>query len=727
MVARVVFCWGLVVGLALGIVLPPLLSSTSAGRDDGERGKWSATRRARTSGLRATTLAPNVLPLARLAPCRRGGQAEMSLLTFNSTLGVIRNAQYATCLSVGDDGALFTAGCDEDDPARFRISPDGQLIHEDSGSCVDDLMGKGVIGLWGCAGRSDKQMWTIDTHGIHAKSNAEMCIAFDLKATVAQLQGGLQRARARAARRQPSASRTSSAAVSAPWASQTQHTLFRWSDIRPPTGMAVAPLETLRASRLNVGDVQLVRQFLRRVQSKQCTSVLVLGGSISAGHGVGGLPGAYPTRFAKWLNDAFPCTSAATGGRGRHKLVNRAVPATGSNYWFSKVAQFASMPIDLVLVEFSINDMDEGCSKSTMSKSDKEKLQGKEGVPKCAISVYTEALIRNLMRLPSHPAILYLETGALSKGFDALFPAASGAAPGAFVRGLPWGFPAAIGAEASREHFGVCQYYGIPIVSLLDALYPSVVKASSKAQRGAYPWTPVAMDWVRARCDGSAVLHSERKSVQWCKRTGTRNRDPKHLSPDGHRFAAQLLVHTMLDEMDRLESFIEPVDYLAMDQVKTLYLAKYRLLDWEHSPVDSLDLTAAVAPKRVASNSGWSLKEDVPGKPGYIATAPDALLTLHIKAANFIMIGYLISYRNIGRVRVWFDDDKKSSGIVLDGLVKEKVSILHQTEVALPRSGRASGGSDAEARAHTIHFQLLDVGADTAGANKFKLLEITSY
>ena len=652
----------------------------------------------------------------------------MSLLTFDSTSGAIRNAQFATCLAVNDGGALFTASCDEDDPARFRVSSDAQLIHEDSGRCVDDLMGKGVLGLWDCSGRSDKQMWTIDAHGIRAKSNAEMCIAFDIEATVAQLRGGLQRARARAARGQPTASRTTSSAAAAPWASQTKHTLFRWSDIRPPTGMAVAPLETLRASRLNVGDVQLVRRFLRRVQTKQCTRVLVLGGSISAGHGVGGLPNAYPTRFTKWLNDAFPCASAATGGRGRHKLVNRAVPATGSNYWFSKVSQFASTPFDLVLVEFSINDMDEGCSKSTMSKSDEVKLKGREGVPKCAISVYTEALIRNLMRLPSHPAILYLETGALSKGFDALFPAESGATPGAFVRGLPWGFPTAIGAEASREHFGVCQYYGVPVVSLLDALYPSVVKASSKVQRETNPWTPVAMDWVRARCDGSSVLHSERKSVQWCKRTGVRNRDPKHLSPAGHRFAAQLLVHTILDEMDRLESFIEPVDYVAMDQVKTMYLEKYRLLDWEHSPVDVLDLTAAVAAERLVSNSGWSLKEDVPGKPGHIATAPDALLTLHIKAANFIMIGYLISYRNIGRVRVWFDDDKKSSGIVLDGLVKEKVSILRQTEVTLPATrGRTGGGSDAEVRAHTIHFQLEDVGEDTARANKFKLLEITSY
>ena len=732
---RAHFYWGCAVGIVLGVVLRSALPlDESVPRFTEERslvgGGGSASTPLRFVPPQPRSVAAagsSAAPLVRLALCQSSA-AFGTQLAFDPASQTIRSAALGVCVVVDDGLALRTASCAEVAPARFRVMGDEKLlVHEESGQCLDALGGKDVLGLYECNGRSANQLWVVDEQRIHLRSRSKKCVAFDVAATLTQLRDGMRRERA--ARAAPSAPSRSALGgpkkkrAAATWASSEQpHTVFRWSDLKPPTAMEVAPLETLRASRLNVGDVQLLRQFLRRIKSGRCGRVLIIGGSISAGHGVGGTHNAYPTLFVKWLNAAFPCKNAA-GARDRHTVVNRAVSATGSNFWFSKVAQFRTTPFDLILVELGVNDIDEGCRLGW--KQDQAKFSGMGAVPKCAIGVYSEALVRNLLRLPSHPAIIYFETGAISRGFDALFPSAEGGGGGTFVRGLPWGFPAAIGNEASREHFTVCQYYGVPVVSVLDALYPSVVRASSTKKQ---PWAPPAMDWIRAQCDGSSVLAAERKSVGWCQRTGRRNRDPKHLSLEGHRFATQLLINTMLDEMERLESFVEPIVVVNLSHVKTVYLEKYHLELWEDQPVETIDLTIPLAPSRAERNSGWELTEDVKGKPGHIATKPKAHIALKLTARRFVMIGYLVSYRNIGRARAWFDDDRAHS-IVLDGLVKERVSILHHTELSVKSSAKSTDKSSGDAAApHTLHIELENVGSkDAPRTNKFKLLEVVAY
>lgn len=112
----------------------------------------------------------------------------------------------------------------------------------------------------------------------------------------------------------------------------------------------------LRQSRPVVGNVQRLHAYLRKLQSKQCTTVLILGGSISDGHHVkGGATFAYPQNFVHWLNERYPCLEPNGKTRGEHQW--KKTYASNSQRHFTSWAMVSGIEsFDLVILEFNVND-----------------------------------------------------------------------------------------------------------------------------------------------------------------------------------------------------------------------------------------------------------------------------------------------------------------------------------------------------------------------------------
>lgn len=77
-------------------------------------------------------------------------------------------------------------------------------------------------------------------------------------------------------------------------------------------------------------------------------TVVALGGSISAGHGVADPENGWTSRVFKWLEQTFP--------NAGHTLLNHAIPAVTSGYVSACVPELVPHNTDLVLVEFTYND-----------------------------------------------------------------------------------------------------------------------------------------------------------------------------------------------------------------------------------------------------------------------------------------------------------------------------------------------------------------------------------
>ena len=115
----------------------------------------------------------------------------------------------------------------------------------------------------------------------------------------------------------------------------------------------------LRRSRPVAGNNERLHAYLRKLRAGRCTTVLVIGGSVSGGHHVRNkATNAYPPLFVEWLNARYPCLSregtAAQEG-GRHRF--RDTPASSSQSHFSFLADPGRVgDFDLVLIELNVND-----------------------------------------------------------------------------------------------------------------------------------------------------------------------------------------------------------------------------------------------------------------------------------------------------------------------------------------------------------------------------------
>lgn len=159
--------------------------------------------------------------------------------------------------------------------------------------------------------------------------------------------------------------------------------------------------QQVQSGVVNAGHQRMERFICKLVEGKPVT-VVVLGGSISFGHGVRNHENSWPSRVFKWIQETFP--------HKEHQLLNHAIPAITSG--FIAPCAYTMIPdgTDLVMAEFTLND-----GADDMTRTNLARFYGKqacsndmEGPGRQAV----ERLVRQILTGPSKPALMYMHTWA---------------------------------------------------------------------------------------------------------------------------------------------------------------------------------------------------------------------------------------------------------------------------------------------------------------------------
>lgn len=110
----------------------------------------------------------------------------------------------------------------------------------------------------------------------------------------------------------------------------------------------------IRQSRPIIGNTERLHAYIEKLHDKHCTSVLFMGGSITAGHNARGPENAFPKHFIDWLNERYPCQND-DGTMGVHEM--KRTHAQNSQTHFIHWSMVEGIDrIDLVFIEFNVND-----------------------------------------------------------------------------------------------------------------------------------------------------------------------------------------------------------------------------------------------------------------------------------------------------------------------------------------------------------------------------------
>ncbi|KAK9811600.1 hypothetical protein WJX72_006778 [[Myrmecia] bisecta] len=191
------------------------------------------------------------------------------------------------------------------------------------------------------------------------------------------------------------------------------------------------------------GNSKLVWEFFRRAATGQRLSVVILGGSVAACHATGGhdSPQCWSFMLQTWFAMHFP----------RVNVTNRAMPATTSSYAARCVANLVPEDVDLVIIEFALNDYSEDRHSAEVSQ-----FLSQQTAPSCDLGAKAnrlgyERLVRKLALWPSRPAIIGLQFWSDNMG-DAAF----------------W-------KTSEDEIETVLKYYQVPSLSYRGTYYDAVV------------------------------------------------------------------------------------------------------------------------------------------------------------------------------------------------------------------------------------------------------------
>ncbi|KAJ9121925.1 hypothetical protein QFC24_004507 [Naganishia onofrii] len=187
------------------------------------------------------------------------------------------------------------------------------------------------------------------------------------------------------------------------------------------------------ASVVYEGTNVRLHRVLKKLQNGEPISFGVIGGSVSAGHGliVRGPTNerSGPLNMHKRIFDNL----TAKYPHPDHKFTNGAVAATGSEYFATCFAEHIPEDVDLVMIELAINDI-----RNLNSQ------------------VEYEMLVRGVLDLPNKPAILNLHTLGLM--FDPI-------------------------TQGGDLHLGIAHYYDLPVISLRSLIFPQILDDYLAAER----------------------------------------------------------------------------------------------------------------------------------------------------------------------------------------------------------------------------------------------------
>jgi len=278
-------------------------------------------------------------------------------------------------------------------------------------------------------------------------------------------------------------------------------------------------------------------------------------------------------------------------------------PGTGSSFWVFGVQRFLRDDVDLVVYESAVNDDDSDDEKGKKANGKARRYKNKDEMRQAF-----ESVLRQLVLWPSQPAVIALEAFRTP-------------APGS----------ALIGTSAVDAHLQTLTWYGVPALSVRDAVVESLYAATKGG-------------------DKTSVFHVKNLFL-----------DPVHLGARAHRMMAAMLTFLIWSEWSNSQKNIpaSPMDVVEKDPLYDLSSLNTAEMSLIHQI--STDDPDTFQPSSITGS--WTYMEDVKGKPGWIAQyetpqdMDEPVITFNIpkiecKGRTYVYIGYLKSYEGMGMAEV---------------------------------------------------------------------------
>lgn len=504
-----------------------------------------------------------------------------------------------------------------------------------------------------------------------------------------------------------------------PWTPLVQHEIIPESlqEVYEPKNLAFNVTRSmLRRSRPVVGNVQRLHTYLQKLQDGKCTNIFTFGGSVTAGHNVGGPHNSYPRHFIDWLNAKYPCVNA-TGQPGLHE--HYSVSALSSQHAISSWQQMQSLevPLDLVIIEYNVNDV--FINSAVHALEDKGEMKQSNLY---ASAFYGEMMLRRLLllRKPDPLAIVFFQ--ADYRGRDWMPE--------------PYSNPTRNRKQLFRGNNAPVKYwlattYEIPMISANVWLLPLATKLGIDMQHNkSYPFS--TNHWHTDPC---------------CH--------PRHA---GHRVLALTLAYALEEErkvMQQGEELSEWEYDLTTNDDPFLRLPMYLSQEeedlWVQNSASSVNLTivdfqdptSTSWRDALVANEGWDLFADNRDKDkfGLITNStadqewdPHVAFRLTGEKNGMVEASFIGSYENFGNALMWTDQDPLMHGnCTIDSVQRivryEQIAQLNTRwtqKVSVPifvlKNDVLKAGEEK-----ILHFCLMkpsDKQVQNGESNKFKLLVV---
>ncbi|PSC68096.1 hypothetical protein C2E20_8274 [Micractinium conductrix] len=427
----------------------------------------------------------------------------------------------------------------------------------------------------------------------------------------------------------------------------------------------------LRRGLAFYGSGRRIERVAARLLAGQAITAVTLGGSVTIGAGSTRTNvTSYAPMFFQFLNFSFPHRD--------HQFLNKGIGATTSGIFAVCADKMLPPDSDLVVVELTYNE------------------------PADVPFTYPhrrgfEKMLRKLARLPRSPAVIVLHHYAWYHSHGDGKPA------GLFYR------------AAEPQLSTLAQYYDMPSPSLRNALYP-LMQADVP---------PYRVGRVHKR--GEASLSGARLKVAGPRISkGYVYYDAIHPSDVGHQALAELLagvVQTAVQNVLAEGKLTEGGE--AAPSLKPVKLPPPMIPGTADVPTSLCAMQEDFKPLARAMR-GFQYRAERPEKPtfveqkwGYRGDAPGAWLELAFSTEEApgrrgqatVFLGHLRSYRGMGKARVTCQSGCTCAPTVVNGLWKERVSLMQMLEVTvsqhpkcvlritiLDQSSSSSGGDSSSRR-----------------------------
>ena len=384
-------------------------------------------------------------------------------------------------------------------------------------------------------------------------------------------------------------------------------------------------------SILNFGQLSLNTTL--KMNRGECLNILNIGGSVSCGMSLNanhydnphGKNGAYSTFLEKYLNTMWPCMRDHKNSK--HKVTNWCVGGRPTVSWVDEVVgsrmnePHVLFNADIILVDTSVNDMNEGRDQAVRAKED----------PDSHLKKVTELFIKILSKLPQGPSIIYVGSSTRVHG-----------------QHTTWRSTGPRTGDSVYTHLPVTNYYHVPYVSIIDSMTPFLTEESQKWFTNVFLADYCCHPTKSGHRMVAAIIYNILQS----------HRDAAVGDDDEYIHNA----HINYYDKPPLCASLELINQYAISLPLAIHLNTHEIHKSTTTPTTTTTTTNTTTNSNITitSDSHWAVYEDRPGKPGFISSTvgstfqvsiSKSIVYTHLKSGH-IHIELLKSYEHVGRVNV---------------------------------------------------------------------------